>query len=242
MLSIFIPVYNEESIVKTNLIKVYDSLKTLGYPFEIFMIDDGSTDQSNKSCLDLEKKYPEMNYLYYPNGPTRRENLADSFYRANYKVLIFMDLDLSTNLRYLKTMVQYILDGYDIAIGSRYLGIKPHRSTFRKSISQIYNLFMKIYFKSNIEDHQCGFKAFKKRIIFDLLNKAGYDRSKTRGWFWDAEILIRAQKKGYTVKEFPVSWKSGKKSSFTLKKELKMLYFLIQYGPKIRRNEKLFKD
>jgi hypothetical protein len=85
---------------------------------------------------------------------------------------------------------------------------------------------MKIYFHSKIKDHQCGFKAFKKEKLLQLLDEMGYE--KTRGWFWDVELLVRAQRKGYSIDEFPVEWKEGKLSSFNIQRELRMLPYVLK--------------
>ena len=77
-------------------------------------------------------------------------------------------------------------------------------------------------------DHQCGFKAFKKSVLMDLVKSAGYDSTFKRGWFWDAEILIRARRTGYKIVEIPVTWKSGDKSSFNFKNELRMIPYMLK--------------
>ena len=95
--------------------------------------------------------------------------------------------------------------------------------TLRKIISIIYNLFLRLYFGSRINDHQCGFKAFKREHVIKLLDEMGYDKSLHRGWFWDAELLIRAQYNSYKIAEDPVGRKSSVRSTFKLGTELKML-------------------
>ena len=70
---------------------------------------------------------------------------------------------------------------------------------------------MKLYFRSKVKDHQCGFKAFKKEVIFNLIKELGYDKTFKRGWFWDVEHLIRAQRKGYNVYEFQANGKPARK-------------------------------
>jgi hypothetical protein len=58
---------------------------------------------------------------------------------------------------------------------------------------------------SAIYDHQCGFKGFRRERILPILQKVRSDH-----WFWDTEILVRAQRKGERVSEFPVHWRAGK--------------------------------
>jgi len=124
-------------------------------------------------------------------------------------------------------LVEHVNRGSDIAIGSRYKGLRPERTWFRRCVSRLYNKFMKVYFGSNLCDHQCGFKAFRKETLFSLLQDMGYDRSLSRGWFWDAELLIRAQRKGLKITEFPVIWRFGEKSSFRILREMKMIPYVL---------------
>ncbi len=139
-----------------------------------------------------------------------------------------MDMDIPVDLDSLKKLINSVKNSYDLSTGSRYLYRSTvKRSLWRHAISIIYNLFMKFYFGSMIKDHQCGFKAFKRNVILKLIDKLGYDSKFKRGWFWDVELLIRAQKYGYNIYEFPVQWKAGEKSTFNIKRELKMIPYIL---------------
>jgi hypothetical protein len=87
--------------------------------------------------------------------------------------------------------------------------------------------------RSRILDHQCGFKAFKRDVFHSLAVSAGYDGSHKRGWFWDAEILIRAQREGYKIREVPVRWTAAKKSSFNFTRELKVIPYMLSFRKRI---------
>ncbi len=145
-----------------------------------------------------------------------------------------MDMDLSVDPIYARRLFKEITNGADISTGSRYVkGSYIKRTITRKIISYFYNLFMKFYFNSHIHDHQCGFKAFRRDVILDLIADMGYDSKFIRGWFWDAELLIRAQKKSYKVVEFPVRWMHGQKSEFNLKRELRMVPYMLKLRKKL---------
>lgn len=225
--SVFIPAYNEEEIIENNIQRIYDYLKNEFKYFELIIVDDSSKDKTSEIARKLSQE-TNIQYARFENCPSRRENLAVSLKRAKYDIVVFMDLDLATDLSYLKDLINNIQNGNDISIGSRYKGIKPKRELYRLIISKVYNLFMRIYFGSNILDHQCGFKAFKKEVLLELIEEMGYDTDLTRGWFWDAELLIRAQKKGYRISEMPIKWQFGKKSTFNMQRELKMLGYVLK--------------
>ena len=67
---------------------------------------------------------------------------------------------------------------------------------------------------SKLKDHQCGFKAFKKEPVLNLLCEV-----EATHWFWDTEILVRAHRHGYKIKEIPVEWTSGKDTKVNLVKD-----------------------
>ncbi len=227
MISLFLPFYNEKDIVEENTKKVRDKLKQMDIPFEIILVDDGSTDSSSKIADEVAEKYTEVTTIHYEGTPTRRENLAKSFKEAKGETIVFMDIDLSTSLDHLEGLIESIKKN-DIVIGSRKVpGSQTDRELFRKALSFGYTSFVKTLFKSKIHDFQCGFKAFRKDIILNLVEEAGYDSSLKGGWAWDVEILIRAEKKHLRIKELPVKWTCGTNSSLNIKRELNVIpYFL----------------
>ncbi|HLD11223.1 MAG TPA: glycosyltransferase [Candidatus Nanoarchaeia archaeon] len=236
MINIFLPIYNEEKIAKKNILEVYENAKKLKDLFKINIIDDGSTDKTSEICKEFMKEYEEINYLYFKNGPSRRENLSKSFLDVpDNEIICFMDIDLASDITRIEDLVNYIKQGFDISIGSRYKGTKSVRSLKRLIISKTYNSLIKILFGSKIKDHQCGFKAFKSEKIKEIILQMDDDPLFKRGWFWDAEILLRAQKNKLKIKEFPVRWEAGKQSSFDFKRELKIVKYMPILFKKIKR-------
>jgi len=233
LISVFVPVYNEEKILKETVRKITEELKKIGDNFEIFIIDDASNDNTPQLANELSQENPYVKYRKFTKGPSRRENLAMSFNQARGDIVLFMDVDLSTDLSHLKQLIDEIKKGADIAIGSRYMKIYPQRKFTRKIISNLYNSFLRLIFKSKIKDHQCGFKAFKKEVIDKLVKEMGYDETFNRGWFWDAETLIRAQRQQLKIKEFAVRWHRGEKSSFNFFREIKIIPFILKLKKKL---------
>lgn len=226
-ISVFIPAYNEEKIIEKNIPRILEELKKIKFPYELVLVDDGSTDATGALCQKLQRSYPHVRYRRFDNGPARRENLAVALRDAAFNYVAFMDIDLATDLTHLNELVTNLNHGADVAIGSRYKGIQPERTWFRYLMSKGYNAFMQMYFGSRICDHQCGFKAFKKEALFQILDEMGYEHKMKRGWFWDAELLIRAQKKGLIITEFAVQWRFGEKSSFKIFREIRMIPYVL---------------
>ncbi len=221
--SVFMPFYNEETIVKKNAQRVIKELRALKRTFELVLIDDNSTDDSLQQATELAKKEKEVKILHYEKGPSRRENLAKSFLQARGKIVAYMDYDLATSLTHLKRLLNEA-ETCDVVIGSRYKK-ESHlqREWWRLLISKVYNFTIRLLFGTQISDHQCGFKAFQQKTIRKLVRKLGYDSKFQRGWFWDVSLLVYAKKMQFCIKEIPVTWQPGEKTSFSFKRELKMI-------------------
>jgi len=88
------------------------------------------------------------------------------------------------------------------------------RSGTRNIASKTYNFVVRALLGSKVKDHQCGFKAFRREPLMQLLDEVGASH-----WFWDTEILVRAHLRGYKVKEIPVSWRGGRDTKVRLLKD-----------------------
>jgi glycosyltransferase AglD len=230
MLRLFVPVYNEEKRISQNINVIVGALSKLGREYRLVLVDDSSSDKSLEIIKGGAKSNPNIIVREFSNGPSRRENLAEAMLDSgDGDTVCFMDVDLSSDLTKLPDLIRLVESGYDIAIGSRYLSKKPKRRLGRLLISRAYNLAIRLLFSSRVRDHQCGFKAFRGNVIKRLIREAGFDSSFRRGWFWDAEILLRAQKDGYQITELGLGWAEGSTSSFSLSRELKIVAYMLRF-------------
>ena len=227
MIKIFIPVYNEEDFIEQNLrFMVPKFSMLLSDDYKIYVVNDGSTDRTG----DILDSISIDNVAHLRcNGPSVRENLANMFVKQGKKgdFIFFMDADLSTDMSSLPQLITEMKKGFDIVIGSRYQkGAKLNRTPYRFIVSKIFNTFLNLYFGSRVRDHECGFKLFKYEVIRDLVKDMGWNLQ--RRAFWDSEMLIRAQQKGYRIKEVPVIWVEGPKSYISIKKEKFMVIYILK--------------
>jgi hypothetical protein len=225
MLSIFVPAYNEGERLGKNIKEVVSSLEGLDY--ELYIVDDGSTDETGEVGKRLAAENERISCIRYDNGPSRRENLAISFKKAGGDYIGFIDADLSASPEYFPEMISKIGE-YDIIVGSRYVpGSETQRETSRLLVSKAYNIFIRLYFGSKIQDHQCGLKLFRRDVILDLVEESGYDDKRLRNFSWDAEILLRAQRKGLKILELPVKWVRSDKTSTRILRDMRMIPYLL---------------
>jgi hypothetical protein len=215
-ISVVFPAYNEADALETAVEKVTRALNEFTRSYEIIIAEDGSTDGTDKVAAMLSERYSFVKHLHGEKRLGRGTALKNAFKKSNGKTIIYMDVDLATDVGQIKFLVRAIEEeGYDFAIGSRMLSeSKVERSRTRQIASKSYNFLVRAMLGSKVKDQQCGFKAFRREALMQLL-----DEVTARHWFWDTELLVRAFRKGYTIKEVPVEWKSGRETKVRLFKD-----------------------
>lgn len=214
-ISLVFPAYNEAEKLEKAVEEALNFLKRLACSYEIIVAEDGSTDGTDKIASELSRKYPYVKHVHSDKRLGRGLALKRAFTNSKGEILFFMDVDLATDIRHMETLIKSVKEGYDIAIGSRMLPeSRVERTLSRKIASKMYNLIVRLLLFSKISDHQCGFKAFNRKAFLPIL-----EETRATHWFWDTEILVRASRKGYKIKELPVEWKSGKDTKVHLLKD-----------------------
>jgi glycosyltransferase involved in cell wall biosynthesis len=232
-ISVFMPVYNLTHLIIKNLRVYYNALMQLDDNSEIVIVDDNSSEKNFRLGRMIAKARhatgKDIRYIQYRTGPTRRENLAASFHLAKHEIIGFLDADFSCDVSYFLKAVQLLREkNADIVVGSRYIeGAKVKMRAGRRIASFFYNLIVRLIFKSGIHDHQCGLKVFRRNTVMPIVDRMGYDDTYIRGWFWDAELLIRAQREGLKIIEMPVEWNCSRTTTFNLLRELRCLNAMI---------------
>jgi glycosyltransferase involved in cell wall biosynthesis len=211
--SVVFPAYNEAEALEVAVEKVTKALNEFARSYEIIIAEDGSTDGTYKKAAALAEKYPFVKHIHGEKRLGRGTALKNAFKQSSGEVLVYMDLDLATDLKHLKSLVDAVkFEGYDFATGSRMLSeSNVKRSGTRHIASKTYNFMVRAVLGSKIKDHQCGFKAFRREPLMQLLDEVGANH-----WFWDTEILVRAYRRGYRIREIPVLWKSGRETKVML--------------------------
>jgi glycosyltransferase involved in cell wall biosynthesis len=213
---VVLPAYNEVEYLQLAVEKTTAALKELDNSYEIIIAEDGSTDGTAERAEELAQKDSWVKHIHREKRLGRGTALNNAFKKSNGQVLVYMDLDLATDLKYLKPLVEAItIEGYDFSTGSRMLPkSKAERSLSRSISSKTYNFLVRRMLGSKLRDHQCGFKAFRREPLLLLL-----DQVEATHWFWDTEILVRAQNCGFKIKEFAVDWKSPRGTKVSVAKD-----------------------
>jgi glycosyltransferase AglD len=214
--SVVLPAYNEVDYLQPAVEKTIQALKEFAQSYEVIIAEDGSTDGTAERAEELAQKNPGVRHIHREKRLGRGTALNNAFKQSRGEALVYMDLDLATDIKYLKPLVEAItVEGYDFATGSRLMKESRAERTFSRGFSsKTYNFLVRHMLGSKLHDHQCGFKAFKRQPLMSLIDKV-----EATHWFWDTEILVRAHRAGYKIKEIPVEWKSGKDTKVNLFKD-----------------------
>jgi putative flippase GtrA len=200
---IVIPVYNEERALAATVRRLHAFLSDeLPFTWQITIADNASTDRTPYIARALAGELDRVGMVRLEQkGRGRALRLAWSASTA--RVVAYMDVDLSTDLRALLPLLAPLLSGHSqLAIGSRLApGSKVTRGAKREFISRTYNLILRTVLRAKFSDAQCGFKAVRTDVLDALLGEV-----RDEAWFFDTELLVLAQRHGMRIHEVAVDW------------------------------------
>lgn len=202
---VVLPVFNEEKILESSVIQVVEYLRLQDlFSWRVVIADNASTDRTREVASQLSDRFHGEVYVHHLDKKGRGRALHEVWTSSMADVNAYMDIDLSTNLGHFVPMVLPLLAGeYHVATGSRLLKqSKVIRNLDREILSRSYNFVIKVFFPSRrFADAQCGFKAISREAASVLLPLV-----KDPSWFFDTELLLKAEHKGYRIFEIPVEW------------------------------------
>ncbi|MFC7098119.1 flippase-like domain-containing protein [Halobaculum marinum] len=239
--SVVLPAYNEEATIEGTVRTTVETLE--GFlrtdEFEVIVAEDGCDDRTPDIADRLAREDDRVHHVHSDRRLGRGGALEFAFDRARGDTLVYFDTDLATDMRHLEELVARIeRDGYDVATGSRWMpGDEADRPAKRGVPSRGFNLLVRTVLRSDLRDHQCGFKALSREAFAEL-----HDAVEDEHWFWDTELLVRAQRRGMRVAEFPVEWEPKGDSKvdlvrdvFGMGSQIVRLWWQLSVSPRITR-------
>ncbi len=200
---IVIPVYNEERVLAASVHHLHAFLSAqLPFSWRITIADNASTDHTPQIARALAAELSRVNAMRLEEKGRGRA-LRAAWRDSGARVVAYMDVDLSSDLRGLLPLLAPLLSGHsEIAIGSRLApGARVTRGAKREFISRSYNRILRALLRARFTDAQCGFKAVRTDVLPELLDMVSDEE-----WFFDTELLIVAQRRGMRIHEVPVDW------------------------------------
>ena len=212
---VVIPVYNEEDALPVSIPKLCAFLReNLSNPWRVTIADNASIDGTRTVSEDLCQEIEEVNYLYLPEKGRGRA-LKAAWLGSECDIVSYMDVDLSTDLSHFPELVGELEDGCHVAIGSRLSrGSKVTQRSFKREFtSRTYNKLIWSMFFVGFPDAQCGFKAMTRQAAQAIIPNV-----ENNNWFFDTELLIIAEKRGYRIGVVPVAWEDDPSSTVNVVK------------------------
>jgi len=210
-ISIIIPAFNESARILPSLRKLDEYLRDHFRDFELIVVNDGSSDNTEDVVLRANEEMPSINYSGYKENKGKGYAIRQGVALSTGDILLVSDADLSTPIEEVEKLLVPYDDGCHVVIGSRGLdasSIMVRQPWWREFMGKIFNRIVRMLLLKGFKDTQCGFKLFNGSIGRELFRETTIDR-----FAYDVEILYLAVKAGYKVKEVPVKWLNSPEST-----------------------------
>jgi dolichyl-phosphate beta-glucosyltransferase len=226
-LSIVIPAYNEALRIGRTLDRIDEYLKGYGPSYEIIVVDDGSTDDTEKVVRKAAEKHPAIILLQNVMNKGKGYSVKRGVLASRGRFVLMSDADLSTPIEEIGRLYKALKEGYDVAIGSRSVSgskILKRQTWYRQLMGKTFNKIVQAVAVAGIRDTQCGFKLFKG----DAARKV-FARQRIERFAFDVEALYLAKQMGLSIREVPVIWMNSPDSKVSIFKDsLQMLQDLLK--------------
>ena len=225
-LSIIIPVYNEERTLKEIVGRV-EKVNFGKTGVELIIIDDASTDDTQKIIESLKKKYKNIKSISHEKNQGKGAAIRTGLKLISGDVVVIQDGDLEYNPEDLKRLIKPILEGKTkVVYGSRLLGkISGFNIPSHYYGNKLLSLITQILYGRKVTDMETCYKMMTSEVMNDLnLESNNFDI--------EPEITTKILKKGYKFMEIPISYKcrsfeQGKK--ITWRDGIVAIYTLFKY-------------
>ncbi len=194
-ISVFFPCYNDAGTIGVMVMRAIQTLREVSDDYEVYVINDGSTDDSRQILEELARLYPrELCYENRTQPSGYGGVLRAGFAKATKEWVFYTDGDAQYDARELKLLVEKISDDIDVVNGYK---IKRRDPFHRIVVGYIYQYFIKFIFGLKLTDVDCDFRIMR-RHIFDVV-----ELESTTGTI-TFEMMKKIQDAGYRLTEVPV--------------------------------------
>lgn len=214
-LSIIVPVYNEEKRLTRGITKILRFIDEQTFRIELIVVSDGSTDATVKLLKKLN--HPGFRLISYEKNQGKGYAVREGIKNARGDFQLFMDVDLSTPIEEFQKFLPHVKT-FDVVIGSRRAKdsvILVHQPILREWMGSAFTFLSSVLLGVKISDFTCGFKCFSKKAAEKL-----FSLQCLNGWGFDSEIIFLAQKRGFVIKEVPVTWSNDSLTRVILVKDV----------------------
>ena len=210
--SIIIPAYNEAHRLEASLEALHGYLAAVPWTHEVVLVIEKSTD----GTLDIARRVAAgRGYLTVIGNDVQRGKgyaVRTGMLRARGEIAFFMDADLSTPLAEIERFIARFAEDPNLAV---LVGNRQHAQSeiitqqhyLRRKMGQTFNAILRMIAGIRLADTQCGFKAFRRTA-----REAIFPMQKLDGFAFDVEVLLLADRLGFSVTDMPVQWANAQGS------------------------------
>jgi glycosyltransferase involved in cell wall biosynthesis len=201
-LSVVIPAYNEAPRLPGSLARLRAYLDAQPYQAEVIVVDDGSTDGTAEIVETLGSAWPALRLVQGAHsgkgGAVRAGVLA-----ARGDDVALADADLAMPVEQFDRFTPALLGDHEVAIGSREApgAVRYDEPAYRHLMGRVFNSLVRWLLLPGLQDTQCGFKRLRREVAVELCQA-----QTITGFAFDVELLSIARRRGYAIREVPVSW------------------------------------
>ena len=217
-LSIVFPAYNEADKIEKNLTTIISFFDKKDFPYEVVVVEDGSKDKTLTILQTMAQKFPQLRVLANSKNMGKGASVKKGILATRGKFILFSDADLATPIAEFDEFLPYLEKGFDIVIGSRWLpssNVECKQKFTRRFFGNCFYFLIHHFVLPGITDTNCGFKAYRRKAAREIFQKQKLSR-----WGFDTELLFIARKKGFKIKEVPVSWFAVETSTVKIKRAI----------------------
>ena len=227
--TIIFPVLNERLRLESGVVRTVEYLESIGFrDYEIIIVDNGSEDETPLIAQGLCERYEAVKYERISVrgvGAAFRRGVE----KSDGEIVGYMDIDLSTNIRHLGEAIRIFKDRPEVAYinGSRFAreSDTKGRKWYRRITSQGLLILLKLFLRMKSTDAICGFTFLRRETALSLVEGCSQDN----GWFYMIEFLLRAEKRGVNILDYPVEWREDYNTT------VKIFRTVINYMAQIAR-------
>ena len=201
MISVIIPTYNEKDNIEPLIREIQTHLGKSDY--EIIVVDDDSPDGTWEVVHDIERENPRVRLLRRIGRNGLTSAISEGIDSSRGGTIVWMDADFSHPPKIINCLLKEIEDGYDIAVGSRYIpggGMviieKGEDSLFAAILSFIMNFTIQKLLDHSFKDYTSGFIAVRREVLNTIRLRGDYGE-----YFID--LIYKAIKKRFKIVEIP---------------------------------------
>ena len=230
--SIVIPVYNEEGILRGSVLELEDKLRRFGWSYELLLCENGSRDRTVELGRELEAEHRQVRMLSVgePNyGLAMRQGIIE----ARGTFVICDEIDLLDTEFYARAMALLERSDTELVVGSKAMvGSHDQRPLFRRVATRVYNGMLRVVCHYPGTDTH-GLKAFRREALLETARRCVLDRD-----VFASEFVIRAHREGKKVVEIPFAVREKRPPSINLTKRVPhVVRSVTRLAISVRRNE-----